>query len=386
MKNLLITMSGGTTSVINATLAGLISEARNSKEIGKIYAGSPGIVGFMSGGIIDLTNITETELGILKFSPGSASIGTTRTKIFDTESLDCLSGCFKKHNIGYFVNIGGNGTIKQTKLIASHIKNIHVAAAPKTVDNDLGDAAFEELWYTPGFPSCVNYWYHTMKMLDNENRGASTHDKVLIAQTFGRETGFIVGAMRFFDIERKLPLILLLPEDHQTPEKILDKIDNNLNKFDRTLIGICEGYNIKEYNYNYDLSGQRMYGSSASTAIQQLINLCNNNDFQARGHNPTVGQRQNFNYTLDGDIDVSYKIGVEIIKNFRKNKTHFFQSYSKKCFNIIPLETITNYSRKMKKEWIDFGNFDVTNKYIDYLEGFVTPTEAKKRFIFGEIV
>jgi len=69
-----------------------------------------------------------------------------------------------------------------------------------------------------------------------------------------------------------------------------------------------------------------------------------------------------------------------------KGKTHFFQSYSKKCFNTVSLETITNYSRKMKKEWIDFGNFDVTDRYVDYLEEFVIPTVAKKRFIFGEIV
>ena len=38
-----------------------------------------------------------------------------------------------------------------------------------------------------------------MIMLNNENMGAHTHDKVLIAQTFGRETGFIVGSLRYFD-------------------------------------------------------------------------------------------------------------------------------------------------------------------------------------------
>lgn len=386
MKNLLVTMSGGTTSVINATLAGIVSSAQQSKYIDKIYAGFPGITGFMQNSMLDLTEISPIELKILKTTPGSASIGTTRTKIFSDEELFFLSDMFAKNSIGYFVNIGGNGTIKQTKAIAAYTNDVKIAAAPKTVDNDLGDEEFERLWYTPGFPSCVNYWYHKIKMLDNENLGASTHDKILATQTFGRETGFIVGSLRMADKLRKMPLMLLLPEDQQTPEMILSHIEDKLLKHGRLVIAMCEGYQIKEYDYNYDFSGQKMYGSSSSTALQQLINLCNFNRMQARGYNPTVDQRQNFNYTVKKDINVSYNIGCEIIKNFMEGKTHFFQSYSKKCFNTVSLETITNYSRKMKKEWIDFGNFDVTDRYVDYLEEFVIPTVAKKRFIFGEIV
>ena len=99
MKNLLVTMSGGTTSVINATLAGIISESQKSNKINKIYAGFPGILGFMSDGIIDLTNITKEELEVLKLSPGSASIGTTRTKIFNEEDARILCEYFKKYDI-----------------------------------------------------------------------------------------------------------------------------------------------------------------------------------------------------------------------------------------------------------------------------------------------
>jgi 6-phosphofructokinase len=385
MKNLLITMSGGTTSVINATLAGIILEAQKSKEIDKIYAGFPGVLGFMSDSIIDLTDTTNLELSVLRSSPGSASIGTTRIKIITTQDIDYLNSSFVRYNIGYFINIGGNGTIKQTKSIASCIDGVQIASAPKTVDNDLGDNNFEDLWFTPGFPSCVNYWAHKMQMLDNENRGASSHDKVLIAETFGRETGFIVGSLRFFDQDRRTPLVLLIPEDHQTPDKVLAKIDNTLCESGRVLIGICEGYSIKEYDYNYDLSGQIMYGSSSSSASQQLINLCSENDIQARGFNPTIDQRQNFNHTLDTDINISYNIGREIIENFMKGESHFFQSYSKDGLHILPLEMIEDYSRTLKESWIDRGSFDVTNEYISYLNEFVPNTLDRKLFTFGSI-
>lgn len=387
MKNLLVTMSGGTTSVINATLAGIIKSAKESKMINKIYAGFPGIVGFMNDKIIDLSDLTEKEINILKNSPGSASIGTTRTKIFDVNDLNNLKEKFEKYKIGFFINIGGNGTIKQTKSIASHIDEIFVASAPKTVDNDLGDQKFEDLWFTPGFPSCVNYWKNKMFMLDNENIGAFTNDKVLITQTFGRETGFIVGSLRMYDIDRKKPIILLLPEDQRSPSQVLDKIENTVKKHGRAIVGICEGYQIKKYNYNLDYTGQIMYGSSETSSMQQLINLCNKNKIQARGHNPTVDQRQNFNFTLDKDIKIGYNIGVQIISNFRENKSHFFQSYShKKQMKIIPLNTIKNYSRKMKNQWIDFGNFDVSQDYVDYLNAIGKYSIKQKVFSAGKIL
>lgn len=386
MSNLLVTMSGGTTSVINATLAGIISEAQKSTSINKIYAGVPGIIGLLNGNILDLTNLSRSKLDILKHSPGSASIGTTRAKIFDKIELDSIKECFEKYNIKYFVNIGGNGTIKQSKSIADHITDIKIAAAPKTVDNDLGDQEFEQLWFTPGFPSCVNYWYHKIKMLNNENNGAYDHDRIIATQTFGRETGFIVGSLRLSDRFRELPLVLLLPEDQQTTDTLLGHVEDKLAKFGRVVVAMAEGYKIKDYDQNHDLSGQIMYGSSASTAVQEFVNLCNLNNLQARGYNPTIDQRQNFEYTVKNDIEVSYDVGCEVIKNFMKDRSHFFQSYSKDCFNTVPLSEITDYSRTMKSEWIDFGNFDVTDKYVDYLQEIVTPTPSKELFVLGEVL
>lgn len=388
MSNLLVTMSGGTTSVINATLAGIVDIARKSNQIDKVYAGCPGMLGVFEENFLDLTN---SPLHILKDSPGSSSIGTTRVEIFDNNKLKLLSEIFDKHDIRYFINIGGNGTIKQSKLIASKIKNISIAAAPKTVDNDLGDSSFEKLWFTPGFPSCVNYWYHKMRMLNNENIGAHTHDKVIIAQTFGRKTGFIVGAMRMFDPQRKLPLILLMPEDQQPPNKVIEKIENVLLKHDRAIVGICEGYEICKYDFEYDKAGQEMYGSSYSSSMQELINLCIKNNIQARGYNPTVDQRQNFEYTLYSDSNTSYNIGKEIVHNFIRGKSHFLQSYSKSGLHDIALSDINNFSRVMKNEWIDWNNFDVSDEYLNYLNEFIkiqkhTPAPQRKLFVKGEAI
>ena len=383
MRNLLITMSGGTTSVINATLAGIISSAQQSPHIDKIYAGFPGILGFLAGKVLDLTDTTAKQRDIITYSPGSASIGTTRTKIFSNDELDILKDSFSEYGIGYFVNIGGNGTIKQTKSIAACIKTVRVAAAPKTVDNDLGDQEYDLMWYTPGFPSCVNYWYHKIQMLNNESCGAHSHDKILIAQAFGRETGFITGAMRLADPERKLPLVLLLPEDQQSPNKVLQKIENTVGLHGRALVGTSEGYHVNDYEFERDLTGQPMYGSSKSTAAQQLVNLCMENGLQARSYTPTVDQRQNFEHTLASDIQTAYWAGKEIIDNFDNGESHFFQGYSKSGNKIVQLDKITDFSRSLKETWIDHGNFDVTDEYVSYLSEFTKTTPKRSLFIGG---
>ena len=388
MNNLLVTMSGGTTSVINATLAGIIDAAVKSDIIDNIYAGCPGILGVFKESFLKLT---ESDTHVIKNSPGSASIGTTRVEIFNEKQLHELENIFDNNNIKYFINIGGNGTIKQSKSIASKINDISIAAAPKTVDNDLGDSEFEDLWFTPGFPSCANYWYHKTRMLNNENIGACTHDKVIIAQAFGRKTGFITGAMRLFDPDRNTPLVLLLSEDQQPAHVVIEKIKQKVSDHGRAIVGICEGYDVSEYDFEYDKSGQEMYGSSSSSAVQELVNLCIKNNIQARGYNPTVDQRQNFEYTLSSDLDISYKIGEEIINNFSKGKSHFFQSYSKSGLKAIDLNDINNFSRVMKDEWIDWGNFDVSDSYIEYLKEFTDIekhklTSRNKLFVKGKVV
>ena len=226
-KNILITMSGGTTTVINATLAGLIEKAKATGFVDKIYAGYPGILGLLDDNLIELSALTSSEVVKLRNTPGSSFIGTTRVSILTNKELLQIEKIFNKYNIGFFVNIGGNGTIKQTRALASYFEGkVKTASAPKTVDNDLGDSEFKKVLFTPGFPSCVNYWSKKIQLLNLDNSGASSHDKVIVSQTFGRETGFIAGCVRVSDPNRELPLIILLPEDHQKIEEVLNKIEN----------------------------------------------------------------------------------------------------------------------------------------------------------------
>ena len=63
---LLVAMSGGTTPVIQATLAGIVAEARESGAFGRVLAGVPGISGVLREELVDLSTLDDAALAGLR--------------------------------------------------------------------------------------------------------------------------------------------------------------------------------------------------------------------------------------------------------------------------------------------------------------------------------
>ena len=68
-KNAFYAQSGGVTSVINASAAGVIETARKyPKKIGKVFAGKNGILGALEENLIDTSYETSKQIELLKTS------------------------------------------------------------------------------------------------------------------------------------------------------------------------------------------------------------------------------------------------------------------------------------------------------------------------------
>ena len=113
MKNLLVAQSGGPTSAINATLAGVIENALSSPSVDKIYGSVNGIQGVLNENLIDLkTKITNvSELNLLCQTPASA-LGSCRVKLKDpavcADEYETIISVLRKYSIDCFIYIGGN--------------------------------------------------------------------------------------------------------------------------------------------------------------------------------------------------------------------------------------------------------------------------------------
>ena len=159
-KNAFYAQSGGVTSVINASAAGVIETARKyPKNIGKVFAGKNGILGALEENLFDTSYESAKQIDLLKYTPGGA-FGSARYKLKgikeNRREYERLIEVFKAHDIGYFFYNGGGDsmdTAHKVSQIGSKMNfPITSIGIPKTVDNDLPITDT-----CPGFGSVAKY-------------------------------------------------------------------------------------------------------------------------------------------------------------------------------------------------------------------------------------
>ena len=115
MKNCLVAQSGGPTVAINASLAGVIQGAIDSKQFDKIYGSLNGVQGLLNGRLMDLSQKFEDTpmfIELLKKSP-SMYLGSCRYQLPDYSEDDApyayIFNKFEQYDIdAFFCAYGGD--------------------------------------------------------------------------------------------------------------------------------------------------------------------------------------------------------------------------------------------------------------------------------------
>ena len=95
--NCLVAQSGGPTSVINSSLAGVITEALNHECIKEIYGGLNGVQGILQEQLVDLASETQQNIRGLRYTPGAAlGLAAISLKVTQTLIVYCR---YLKHTI-----------------------------------------------------------------------------------------------------------------------------------------------------------------------------------------------------------------------------------------------------------------------------------------------
>ena len=186
-KNLVIVHGGGPTAVINASLYGAIREAKRQPGIGRILAAIGGTGGLLRERLFDLGRLPDDRLELLLSSPASA-IGTSRDEL-TPEHYAAMPGIFTKHDIGYVLMNGGNGTMDACGKInaACSGKGVRVMGIPKTMDNDVAMTD-----HSPGFPSAARYLAGSVAELCADVASLPIH--VAVLEALGRNAGWVTAA------------------------------------------------------------------------------------------------------------------------------------------------------------------------------------------------
>ena len=91
--NVLVGQSGGPTTVINASVAGVVAEALNHSCIEEIYGSLNGVLGILQEDLIDLAAESQQQIRALRHTPGAA-LGTVRYKLKKQQDFERIIEVF----------------------------------------------------------------------------------------------------------------------------------------------------------------------------------------------------------------------------------------------------------------------------------------------------
>ena len=139
-KNAIVGQSGGPTSVINASLAGVFESCKN-RGAQVVYGMCNGVAGLLEENVVDLSQYLTDDLDIelLKRTP-SSFLGSCRYKLPDWHDDEAvykkLFAILEKLDIGYFFYIGGNDSMDTIGKLADYGNRVQSGVVMKEIIRD----------------------------------------------------------------------------------------------------------------------------------------------------------------------------------------------------------------------------------------------------------
>ena len=379
----IIGQSGGPTSVINASAAGVFLEALGHPDcITRVYGARHGIRGILNEEFYDINLEDKKELELLKTTP-SSEIGSVRYKLKPLEQDDSeyqrLLEVFKKYNIRYFFYNGGNDSMDTCNKVSKFFKDsgyeCRCIGVPKTIDNDLCVTD-----HCPGYASAARYVATTLMELQKD---ASVYDTpmITVVEIMGRNAGWLTAASSLASYKGSGPDLIYLPEEVFDMDLLFKEVEQVLAKRNgKCLICISEG--VKDKNGKYipeifqelekDSFGHSQLGGSATILADELKKKFHT---KVRGIEFSLMQRSAQHLASKVDVTEAFNAGKKAVKAAISGKTDYMVGFERtyddnnnyKCnYILIPLEQVANGEKKVPLEWIKKDHTGMTDEYINY--------------------
>jgi 6-phosphofructokinase len=383
-RNVVVAQSGGPSPVINNSLRGIINTCQSYPgDFGRIYAAWHGVEGLLKEELLDLSTQDPKEIALLATTPAAGSIGTCRYKLKEKQARDYerVIEVLKAHDIGYLFYIGGNDSMdtahKISTLAAARGLDLVATGVPKTIDNDMGDSGFALIDHTPGYGSAARYWACCIQTAEEENRGSSPADPVLVVQIMGRRIGFIPAAARLADPRREMPLQIYMPESGLTLDQLADNVNDELKRSGRCIVALSEGFEVGDIGARRDAFGHVEFGASDQTAQQAVVNYLNERGLptrgMARGQTPGTDQRSSILLASAVDLEEAYRVGCHAVEVAQRDGNGWMATLLRVPgptytirYDKVPLEKVANSERVFPVKWLTPSKIDVTDDFVHY--------------------
>ena len=312
MANCIVAQSGGPTSVINATLAGVVKANQMNPIYEHVYGGLNGIEGILQERFVDLTDMSADENRLLRQTPSSA-LGSCRYKLKrdNVEDFEKLINIMEKHDIETLFYVGGNDSMDTVAALSEYavqhgIQGRRFVGCPKTVDNDLMHTD-----HCPGFASAAKYIATTaLQTWLDLNVYPSSRQEVFILETMGRDAGWLAASAC---LSGKVD-ILILPEDEFDKDKFLARVKDCIEKKSKCYVVVSEGARYADGTYisaaesKNDLFGHAVLGG-AGEALKAMI-LDSGAAPRVKVQDLSSAQRSHSTEQSLVDVTESYNLGM----------------------------------------------------------------------------
>jgi 6-phosphofructokinase len=378
--NAVIGQSGGPTSVINSSLAGVIDAAGKASFIGSIFGMQYGIEGFMKEKMYDLGNQPDSIIKGLRRTPSSA-LGSSRLKLKD-EHMEHILSLLKKYDIRYLFMIGGNDTMDTIHRIEKYCRNkdyeLCGIGIPKTVDNDLFGTD-----HTPGFPSAAMSNILNVMQAGILARDMQKVDQYVIYQTIGRDAGWLAAATAIAKKnEYDAPHLIYSPELPFDREKYLEDVEMCIKNYGYVSVVCGEGIKYADgtpvsASKTKDKFDNIEFGAMGGVSVGLNLHKMISSEFGFRGEFQITESliMSDFVRAVKTDLDEAFLCGEKAVDFAASGETGIMVSINRVSdqpyrieFGKVALSDVAIAAKPMPLEYFNKrGNF-VSDSFIKYMK------------------
>lgn len=379
MANCLVAQSGGPTSVINATVAGVVKANQMNPYYEHVYGGLNGIEGILNEKFVDLTNMSEYENSILRQTPSSA-LGSCRYKLKreNVKDFEKLFEIMEKYDIETLFYTGGNDSMDTVAALSQYAKehnitNRRFVGCPKTVDNDL-----QHTDHCPGFASAAKF-ISTVALHTWLDVNVYTRQEVFVLETMGRDAGWLAASACLSGVVD----LVVLPEEVFDKEKFLAEVKKCIEEKNKCYVVVSEGIKFADGTYvaageaKNDGFGHAVLGG-AGHAIRNMI-LESNTAERVKVQDLSTAQRCFAAQQSKVDVEESFQLGMSA--HMRSTDGVFTgkmvglkrkpqEDYDVEYF-AIDADKVANFVKSFPKEWILPNYRGVSNEALEYLRPLI---------------
>ena len=381
MKNLIVGQSGGPTSAINSSLAGVIKKALQSDKIHTVYGMVNGIDGFLREEISVLDRFSDdNRIRLLRQTP-SSFLGSCRKKLPDavdnSKIYEDIFALFEKYNIGYFVYIGGNDSMdtvcKLSVYAKEHNIDVKIAGVPKTIDNDLTLTD-----HAPGYGSAAKFVANSVRQIAMDTR-VYNMKSIVVTEIMGRNAGWLTAAAALANTPSFSPVdIILLPETVFDKDKFLNRVNEVMSEKNSTIIAVSEGIKDKSGKYIGETGSQLMndgFNHAALGGVGKIIEeiIKSNTKIKTRAIEFSTLQRCCAQNISKCDYEEAFNAGYKATAHILDGNTGFMAGFVRasqspyKCeVNFFSVSDVANFEKKVPDNMIGSDKMSVTKDFIDY--------------------